>query len=328
MILDKNIIDKILAKIPQHLNPVEFLHDILNISKESVYRRLRGDVAFTFEEVINLSSKLSFSLDEIVFSDEDHDLLQRPVAFQFRSNKMFDPQKTITEILSSFIRNQERVKEAKNAEVLVAANQLMVLTSAYYDYLFKFHYYKWIHQTQQMSLNFSFGDVVFSDEINDLRNKLKMYESRGEHTYILDHHFLKNTLKEVQYYYRRKLISEDDVVLLQKDFHSFIDLMEYKVKFKPKTADHTNYIYLSALKIDSNGLYCQTDGKETLDLWISFGTSIRTENPEICKTYKSWFNSLKKYSSLITGCNEILQSNFFDKQRSYVEAITSKDINI
>lgn len=324
----KVIADKILAKIPDHFNPVDFLHDALHISKESVYRRIKGDIAFTFEEITILSSKLLFSLDEFVFSNKQDEFAQQPISFLFRSNKAMNPQKTFVETLTAFIESKERIKEAKEVEVIVSSNRLMILTSAYFEHLFKFYYYKWIQQTEQMPLNFSFSDVEFSDEILSLNAQLKTYAPVGKDIYILDYNFLKNTLKEVQYYYNRMLISEEEMKLLQKDLYSFIDIMESRAKCNQPINGYQNDIYLSAFPIDSTGLYCKTDNKETLDLWISFGTSIRTENPAICDIYRSWSNSLKKYSSLITGCNEVLQSRFFEQQRKHIESITNKDYTL
>ncbi len=61
----KKIINKIISEIPLHIKPVDFLSATLDIAKESAYRRLRGEMAFTFEEIVKLSQKLEFSIDEL-----------------------------------------------------------------------------------------------------------------------------------------------------------------------------------------------------------------------------------------------------------------------
>lgn len=325
LVLKKNIVNKILAHIPDYMNPVDFLQEALDLSKESVYRRLKGDIAFTLDDVIKLSSKLSFSLDEIISSTEEgHN--GRPVPFHFRSTKEFNPQKTFTEILSFYIAGKERVAKAKDVEVLVASNRLMLLTGVYFKQIFKFYYYKWVHQTQQMPLNFSFSDVVIPDDIIELREKLIVSPPVGSHVYVLDSNFLRNTLNEVQYYYKRKLISEEEIALLKKDFSDFVDVTEYMImKQPPRVDNHSTKIYISATQIETTGMYCRTDDRQTLDLWLSFGSNIHTENVAVCKTYVSWVNTLKKFSSLITGCDEASQMQFIDRQRSYIENLASMD---
>ncbi|PXV65005.1 hypothetical protein CLV62_1083 [Dysgonomonas alginatilytica] len=42
-----------------------FLGNLLFLGKEAIYRRLRGDVVFTFEEFAVISTRLGFSVDSI-----------------------------------------------------------------------------------------------------------------------------------------------------------------------------------------------------------------------------------------------------------------------
>ncbi|MDR3058559.1 MAG: helix-turn-helix domain-containing protein [Prevotella sp.] len=323
--LRRKITAKILAKIPSYLNPVDFLYDVLGISKESIYRRIKGEVSFTLEDLIKISSRLFISLDEIVYTSLNNEPGQQPILFQSQSDKLFNPQQTFLDFLSAYIHNLDKTSKAKKLEVMVAANRLMILTAVNFDYLFKFYYYRWIHQTQLKPLDFSLSDIVLSDSLLAKQRKLKTYKRSGNHTYILDIYFLRNTIREIQYYYDRQLISDSEILLLQNDLYKFIDVMEYIIKQGDQIEGYTNYIYLSSTQIDSSGLYSKYDDKEAINLWISYGINIRSTNARMCKTYLSWFNSLKKYSTLISGCNEILQIKFINQQRSYIKNITNKD---
>lgn len=325
MDIKETIINKVLARIPAYLNPVDFLCDVLDISKESVYRRIKGEVSFTLEDMIKISSRLYISLDEIIYANQGGELGEQPIVFQSRSDQLFDPRKTFVEFLTAYIQNMEKISKEENVEIMVAANRLMILTSVSYDYLFKFYYYKWVHQTQLKPLNFSLSDAVLSDDIIALRDKLKEYPSIGTHTYVIDNYFLKNTIREIQYYYNRQLISENEMLLLQKDLYKFVDVMEYILHQKTEKELCAKYIYLSTTQIESSGLYYKYGDKQMINLWISYGINIRSDHPRICNTYYSWFNSLKKFSSLISGCDEFLQTKFISRQRTYIREIMNKD---
>ncbi|NDV95417.1 hypothetical protein D0T84_10890 [Dysgonomonas sp. 521] len=323
--LRKKITAKILAKIPSYLNPVDFLYDVLDISKESIYRRIKGEISFTLEDLIKISSRLFISMDEIVYTSLNNAPGQQPIVFQSQSDKLFNPQQTFLDFLSTYIHNLDKTSKAKKLEVMVAANRLMILTAVHYDHLFKFYYYRWIHQTQLKPLDFSLSDTVLSDSLLTQQKKLKAYKRSGTHTYILDIYFLKNTIREILYYYNRQLISDSEILLLQNDLYKFIDVMEYLIKQGDQIEGYTSYIYLSNTQIDSSGLYSKYDDKEAISLWISYGLNIGSTNVRMCKTYLSWFNSLKKYSTLISGCNEMLQIKFINQQRDYIKNITNKD---
>ena len=64
--LNKSVLDKILNCIPENIKPVNYLMDILDLGKESAYRRLRGEKALSLEEIHKLSLELRISLDEIL----------------------------------------------------------------------------------------------------------------------------------------------------------------------------------------------------------------------------------------------------------------------
>ena len=51
---------------PKEGNLANVLMDLLCMSKEAIYRRLRGEVAFTFSEVAIIASQLGISLDKII----------------------------------------------------------------------------------------------------------------------------------------------------------------------------------------------------------------------------------------------------------------------
>ena len=65
MNLNKIVLTKILDIMPENLKPVTLLMEVLDIGKESAYRRLRGEKPFSMEEIYKLSLVLNFSLDEI-----------------------------------------------------------------------------------------------------------------------------------------------------------------------------------------------------------------------------------------------------------------------
>jgi len=51
----KELINKMKERIPQGQNLANYLTDTLYMGKEAVYRRLRGEVAFTFDEIAVIS---------------------------------------------------------------------------------------------------------------------------------------------------------------------------------------------------------------------------------------------------------------------------------
>lgn len=62
------LIRAIHAHTPPDSTPASVLMDVLNIGREAAYRRMRGEVRFTFGEASALSAHLRFSLDGVMGS--------------------------------------------------------------------------------------------------------------------------------------------------------------------------------------------------------------------------------------------------------------------
>ena len=73
--LQENFIAIIREKIPKGKNLTAYLSEKLILGKESVYRRLRGEINFTFEEIAAVSLDLGFSIDNIIGVKKDENAL-------------------------------------------------------------------------------------------------------------------------------------------------------------------------------------------------------------------------------------------------------------
>lgn len=68
--MKNSIVNELINEMKERIAPKEtlanFLTNTLCMGKEAVYRRLRGEVAFTFDEVAVISHKLGISIDQII----------------------------------------------------------------------------------------------------------------------------------------------------------------------------------------------------------------------------------------------------------------------
>jgi len=82
-VIQLGILEKFLDLAKQKLNPNVSMADeialLLNMSKDSAYRRLRGETDFTFDEIGMLSQKFNISLDSLLEIDDKN------VTFNYRA---------------------------------------------------------------------------------------------------------------------------------------------------------------------------------------------------------------------------------------------------
>lgn len=92
-------------RIPRGINLANYLTDALCMGKEAVYRRLRGEVAFTFDEIAMISCKLGISIDQIIGNHQSN-----RVTFDLNLLHSPNPLESYYEIIERYLRIFNYVK--------------------------------------------------------------------------------------------------------------------------------------------------------------------------------------------------------------------------
>jgi len=312
---------KILESIPENIKPIEFLTELLNIGKESAYRRMRSEIPFTFEEITKLSFELDFSVDEIIGKNKEERIF---LDLQVNSNA--NHEESFFAMLQEYYRYVELIASAQEKEVLVALNRLSLSFLMGFDNLFKLFFYNWKHQTYNISLNDPFSETVIPPEINAIRHQFKAVKPNLYNIhYIIDRDIFQNIAREIQYYYNRKLITDDEISVLREELIQVLKNMETIMQTGCNEYGAASSYYLSLLDIETNTNCATFDGNIASLYWMLPVNSICVVNQEICNMQKRWIESIKKYSILVTLSNEILQAEFINKQVQYLNNL-SKEI--
>lgn len=319
--LNSFLIKKIQNTIAPNIKLAEFLVHELSISKQSAYRRIKGEIPFSFEQVSKLSLKLQFSMDEIVGShNNDYSM------FRLHTPAVINPEKLFLNMLEKYYELLQRQYRAKNSGTILIMNRIYYTSGIFFDYLFKFFYYKWMHQISDVPLDYNFSQVILPQEMMEILSKIKKFQSLvNNNTYIIDPNALSNSLSEIQYYYKRGLINEEEIQHIRNEIRTIIDITEDIVRkgILPETGS-SFYYYISQLPIDANNLYFWYDDNIRSYFFVNQISTLNSNNQYACSLHKKWIDSLKKYSTLITHSNEMLQSQYFINQRKCLEEMLGK----
>lgn len=312
---------KVLDAIPANIKPVDYLMDILNISRESVYRRIKCKVPFTYDEMVKLSSKLSFSIDEVIPLTVNN---RAVFSYQEHSN---NPLNFFQMVLKGYEESVTIELKAENRMSIAAVNHLWLVHVLGYDNLLKFYYYKWIHQMYMTPLKIDYSNLVIPQQIYDLSHKiLEQIRFLKNSVFILDKCVFYNVINELQYYHRRKLIDDNDMQLIKKDIESLITVTENNILNGYNEDGSTRMYYLCSLNIYSNSLYLEYDGNISSFFYEYSIRPMGTTSAEVCVYHKKWLDSLKKFSISVSASNEELQMEFFSKQRVYLDTLGKGDL--
>jgi len=320
--LNKRLVENVLKHIPKNKKPVIYLVNTLNISRESAYRRMRGDIPFTMEELITLATRLEFSIDDVYDQEK-----QNHAFFDYSRIEKKTPNFFLI-MLKKHNDLLEKISYSKKVEITMAFNMLPPPFYSNFNNLFKFAYYKWLYQDAEIYRNMPYSETVLPDEIAILQKKMKRIILRNASvTFIMDMDIFLNVIKEIQYFYQRKLITDEELILLKEEMKYLIGLYEDMVQTGLYESTKVQ-LYLSTLCVNSNTVCYKYDDKIDPLFWIYTVNPVVIQNAEFVSMQLKWFNSLKRQSALITQSNEILQAEFLFRQREYIDKYLSVENTI
>ncbi|MDR3339441.1 MAG: hypothetical protein LBT25_04995 [Candidatus Symbiothrix sp.] len=301
--LNELIVNEISKNLPSNKKMIKYLMDILNIGRESAYRRIKNQIPFTVEEIAVVAKDLKFSLDMIIgansinkenFSGKMDSIFQE-------SNDDFLDQLKYTGLF------MQQMGQANELSIMAALNNLPMYFFPY-EMLFKFEYCRYLHSKGEISFSSNFADIHITPELEALHKECVLHFNQLRNiTCIVDDSIFEKMVKEILYYYNRKFISNEDLCLLQKDMFGLLALIE-KI-LTGASHNKSNYsIYLSSFTLDSNCAYYEFDNRVMSQIWLFPHSPIMMNNSYvISEMQKKWLESRIKYSTLFSKSNDMMQ---------------------
>lgn len=321
---DVNI--KLIETIKQYMykddNIVGRLEDILGIGQQSIYRRLRGEIPFTFEEVMTIALKLSFSIDEIIGKHHTKGTFLDMESY-------LKEEMDIINIYNDFVDKEiDLIHKAGNAHdtaLISSRNKFPLSLLLRFENLTKFKFFKMKHLQDEGVFNLPFSRIELSlNNKESMKKYIYNHKKINRKELIIDNNTLLSLIKEITYFYKRKLITDSELAMLQEELFELVSYLEKIMQNGSETRSQIHF-YLSIFNIDTNYSYLQYDEKKVVKFWAYAEIPMIISDPRICQIQKEWLDSLKKYSTLITGSNELQRIEYLEEQREYINDI-GKDI--
>ena len=309
--INTKFIESIKEKIPNEANMAKVIMDILSIGKEATYRRLRGDVSFSFDEVIILSRKLSISIDAFAGTHSPNEVLFELIPVSYQDMKDVDYVTT-----QQFNDALNFMKDDIESELAYASNMFpQFIFSRYYN-LAKFHAYKWGYQNKISTTVVPFHEMDYPDDFYELnlRNVEEMTKLKKT-CYILDDRVFHAMVNDVKYFQSINLIQGKDVKKIRTQLLDMLDDFEKIIETGRFKTGNKVEIYLSNMNFETT--YCYLKGNSfNLSMIGVFGLNYVTSLDRRTLEYmKEWIHILKTSSTLISESGQIQIAQFINAQR-------------
>ena len=309
------LIEAIHAHTPRHSNPASMLMDILNIGREAAYRRLRGEVLFSFGEACLLCARMHFSLDRVLGLAAGEN-----VSFQLKFKEFVSPLETYNDILERDIAFFREVASDPTTEFATATNSLPAEFYGKYENLNRFKIFKWLYQHEVG------GPEVRTFE--ELKLPAKLLQNSQEYvtgaqsaatTYLIfDDSNFKHWLNALRAYREMHLISPESVRILRDELFEMLAEMERIACNGEFGNGNRVFLYLSDIDLESSYSYVTTGKHQAVNIGLFSLNGLRTPDPLMYEYVKKWIRTQSRFSTLISGSGELRRIHYFKRQREII----------
>lgn len=304
-------------RLPSGVNLAAELMEILCLGKESVYRRLRGDVAFTFDEIVYLSKHFNISLDSVL-----GDRFSNGAMFNLQLLQSHVEIQNYEDMMNYYNNIFSYIAKDPDSELCLASNTLSFFCHPIFKELTQYRLCRYLYQNDKLLPPCSLSDIDMPVSVIELQKKLaSAIQQIGRVSFIWDSNVIISLVKEILYFGGLQVISNEDVMALKEELLRLIDELEKLTLKGCSDMGNPISIYLSNLNFDMSYGYSERSGFHISFFRAYSINSIDSQQKIICETQKKWINSLKRHSTLITQSGEAERIRFFNEQRAAVKAM-------
>ena len=308
---------RIREKIAHKATLTNTIADLLDIEKDAVYRRLRGDVKFSFTEMAVIAKMMGISLDKIAGIEN---IQSRPA--QMNVSNQLNPTDVDYEMFIGHVDLLKSIKDEPDTQIIEAANTIPHYIYQDYEYLTRYHIFRW-NQAIMRGEVLPFEEIIIPEKMRTLQKETCEYARYVSSTlYVWDSMLLHRLIKNIQYFAKVNLIKEKDVALIKDDLMLMLNNLE-KVAIKGEHEETGKKVFIFISDISSDTSYsCLKTQNIHLTLFRTFILNATvTFDIEAFNYACAWIRSMQRMSTLISVSGEKTRTMYFETQRELINTL-------
>jgi hypothetical protein len=326
----KVMIQKIKESLPKSISFVDEIADLLKISNDSAYRRIRGETSLTIEEIASICKHFKFSFDTFINNNDDGFVT-------FSHQQLSSHVNTFRDYLQNMKKNLDMILKYPENErqIIFAAEDIPVFQHFAHPHLTAFKIFYW-NKSILNSKGFEdkkFESIHIDKDLQELAKSIYENYSKISSIEIWSDDTANSTLKQIEFYWDAGAFkSKKDALLVCEEVNTMFQRIskqaELNVKLdinnKPVSIKNNYALYHSDVMIGNNCVLAIMGGLK--GAYISYHTFnfMLTTNPGFCNETDLWLKNLIKKSNLISGVAEKQRYRYFKQVNETLKKLIHK----
>ena len=309
------------SKLPVHLSFVDEVAELLNISNDSAYRRIRGEKTIGLDEIQILCNKYQVSLDQLLQINSN--------AVVFSGNRVDNGVCGFNQYLKEMVANLELFRLLPNPQLYYVTKDIPIFHFMHFPELSAFKFFFWkrtILGYPDLARQQFHGEQSDEETANSTKKIIELY-TRIHSTEIWIEESINITIKQIEYCKSSNIFANKDILLkVYLQLEELMNHLELQAEAGKKflygqtpTANAASFdIYLNECLIGDNTIFVQGGDRQITFLNHNGLNFMGTQDKGFCEfTLKNLQNTIKK-STHISVVGEKERSMFFNILRSKI----------
>ena len=311
-----------------HLSMVDEVADVLNISADSAYRRIRGEKPISLDEIRAISLRYNMSLDQFLHIKTDSIL--------FSGKMVENKENAFEEWLDNLLYQLGFMGMFPKKHMYWLLKDIPPISHFHIPELALFKFYLWtksiLHYDSMKGVKFDLDDSRYDKYLQKSNMVLDGF-SKIPITEIWNIESINSSLRQIRFHYEAgSFRSASEVILLLNKLRELIDHFELQaeagVKFKvganPSSSNVPYRMFVNELILGDNTTFFDAGDLKLTFLNHSVLHFIHTRDERFNKMIFENLENLMKKSTMISSVSEKERSTFFNTLRNQVDDAVGK----
>lgn len=324
--LQKLLFQAIKEHIPSHVSFVHDISELLGISYDSAYRRIRGEKEMTLTEVQTLCSHYHISLDALL-SIETHQIM-------FASLAIGEQGFTFLEWLQTILKEIKEIHACKEKEIFYSAKDVPIFHYFEFPTVFAFKSFFW-HKVLFSSpdlVHAKFQSEIPPETLTLVRSILSFY-NRIPTVEFWNEETFDSLIRQIEFCHVCGYFKDDhDALKVLDEVTIMVDHLEKQASTgfryfhgeKPEGVDGSYRLYCNDVLLGDNTIFISKEGRLKTFLTYNVINLLITEDPVLFRQVENSMRTLTKKSTLISSSSEKERLQFFIRLHARINRMREK----
>lgn len=318
--IQSSFLEEVKKKLPPAASFADELAETLSISRDSAYRRIRGETVLSLDEAKVLCNQFGVSLDSILGNTTD--------IIPFRHLVVNHLPQTFEQWLKTMLHNLELIHSfSGEKELIFTAKDVPVFHYFNYPKLSAFKMFFWMKSVlnyPQFQVEKFRPDAIIK-EYMALGEKIWSTYSKVDSIELWSDETTNVTLKQLEFYYESGFFSSaNDALDILNEYQQMLLEIKDEAAKGHKNDKGLYTLFKNEILIADNTVMFKLGAKRAVYISHNITELLLTSNEGFCDHTEQFITNLQNRSILISTTGEKERNKFFNRMEEKIEAVKKR----